>query len=47
MIDLKADTILKIVFLIVLIILLVYLVVKLMVMGETIEIMVNVNKTFI
>ena len=46
MIDLKADTILKIAFLVVLIGLLTYLVMKLMIMDETIDIIIKANNTF-
>ena len=45
--ELKAETILKLAFLVILLILLTYLVIKLMVFDEKIQIMINVNKTFI
>jgi flagellar biogenesis protein FliO len=46
-IELEARTVLKVGFLIGLIFLLGYLVVKLMVLDETINMMINVNKTFV
>ncbi len=46
-IELQAQTILKLAFLVALLFLLGYLIVKLIILDETIDIMINVNKLFV